>query len=135
MPYVLLKNVHIVLALVSIAGFVLRWTWVMTGSNKASHRVTRTLPHVIDTLFLASGIALIMTINQYPFQVPWLTAKIIGLLVYIVLGSIALKRARTSTGRGLAFAAALITFAWIVSMARFKSPWGFWQDALALIGA
>jgi uncharacterized membrane protein SirB2 len=135
MPYVLLKNVHIVLALVSIAGFVLRWIWVMTGSGKASHRITRTLPHVIDTLFLASGIALIMTINQYPFQVPWLTAKIIGLLVYIVLGSIALKRARTRTGRGLAFAAALTTFAWVVSMARFKSPWGFWQDALALIGA
>ena len=106
----------------------------MTGSGKAGHRITRTLPHIIDTLFLVSGIALTMTINQYPFQVPWLTAKIAGLLVYIVLGSIALKRARTRTGRSLAFAAALITFAWIVSIARFKSPWGFWLDVLALIG-
>jgi uncharacterized membrane protein SirB2 len=127
MSYPLLKIIHIYLALASIAGFALRWWWMNSGSPLLQTRPVRILPHVIDTLFLAAGIGLAVTIGQYPFVHGWLTAKVLGLIAYIVLGTLALKRAKTPRGRTLAFVAALVTFAWVVSMARSKNPLGFLQ--------
>jgi len=121
MPYPLLKNLHVALAIVSIGGFALRWWWMKAGSALYRHRLTRVLPHVVDTLFLASGIWLAVTIRQYPFVHGWLTAKILGLVAYIVLASLALKRARTARGRNIAFVAALAVVAWIVAVARGKA--------------
>ena len=125
MDYVLLKQVHICFALVSITGFVLRWTWKMTGSKLAAHRLTRTAPHIIDTLFLASAVMLAVNIGQYPLTTPWLTAKVVGLVGYILLGMAAMSNRLTRPVRSLAFLAALSVFGWIVTVARFKTPWGF----------
>ena len=124
MDYVLLKQVHISLAVISIAGFVLRWGWSMRGSTLAHHRLTRIAPHVVDTLFLTSALLLAYTIGQYPFTSGWLTAKVIGLLAYILLGMTAMSTRISRPGRVLGFLAALLCFAWIVSAARLKSPWG-----------
>ena len=126
--YALLKSVHYILALTSIGGFILRGAWMFTGSELLQHRVTRTLPHIIDTLFLIAGLALAHRIFQYPFTHNWLTAKLFGLIVYIVLGSIALKRGKTRQQRGVAFFAAVLVFLWIISVALTKSPWGFLQN-------
>jgi len=125
MDYHNLRLMHMVLAVFSISGFILRWIWMMYESTLSSHRLTRILPHVIDTLFLASAVWLTVSIRQYPFTDAWLTAKIFGLVVYIVLGSFALKQARTVQGRIMAFSGALLVFAWIVSVARMKTVWGF----------
>ena len=114
-----------VLAVFSISGFILRWIWMMYESTLSSHPLTRILPHVIDTLFLASAVWLSVTIRQYPFTDAWLTAKIFGLVVYIVLGSFALRRAITVQGKIMAFSGALLVYAWIVSVARMKTVWGF----------
>jgi len=130
MNYLFLKLLHVALALASISGFALRWWWMKTGSQLWRHRLTRILPHVIDTLFLASGIWLTFIIHQYPFVQAWLTAKVLGLVAYVILGTLALKRARTPRGRTLAFIAAMLLFAWIISVARLKNPLGF----LALLG-
>ena len=127
MQYGSLKIIHIALALTSVSGFILRWLWHYYELPISNHRLTRTLPHIIDTLFLASGIGLAYMINLYPFQVSWLSAKLFGLIGYIVLGSLALKRAPTVRGRTLSFIAAITTFIWIISVARLKSPWGFWS--------
>ncbi len=123
--YALFKSVHYILALTSIGGFILRSAWMFMGSPLLQHRITRTLPHIIDTLFLIAGLALAHRIFQYPFTHDWLTAKLLGLVVYIVLGSIALKRGRTRQQRGVAFFAAVLVFVWIISVAMNKSPWGF----------
>ncbi|NIP17043.1 MAG: regulator SirB, partial [Xanthomonadales bacterium] len=105
MDYFNLRILHVGLATVSFAGFVLRWIWMMNGDPKHNARLTRILPHVIDTLFLASGILLVYTIAQYPLTHAWLTAKLLGLVTYICLGSVALKRAATRHGRVVAFLA------------------------------
>jgi len=123
--YADLRLLHMGLAIVSLSGFVLRWTWMFNGSRLFKHRLNRTLPHAVDTLFLASAIWLAFTINQYPFTQNWLTAKLFGLFVYIVLGSLALKRAATRAGQIAGFLSAIAVFAWIVSVAWFKSAWGF----------
>ena len=97
----------------------------MHESTLFVHRLTRILPHIIDTFFLASAVWLAVSIHQYPFTDAWLTAKIFGLIAYIVLGSIALKRAVTVQGRIIAFSGALLVYTWVVSVARMKSAWGF----------
>jgi uncharacterized membrane protein SirB2 len=123
--YLAIKNVHVVCAVLSGAGFLLQGVWMMARSPLVEHRLTRTLPHVIDTVFLGSAIALASLSAQYPFVAPWLTAKVSGLVIYILLGAVALRRGRTMRERVAAFVAATATFAWIVSVALTKNPAGF----------
>jgi uncharacterized membrane protein SirB2 len=52
------------------------------------------------------------------------------LVAYIVLGTMALRRARTLTGKVLAFAAALTCFVMMFTIARTHDPLGF----LRLVG-
>jgi len=60
----------------------------------------------------------------------WLTVKVVLLIVYIVLGTYALKRARTPRGRALAYAAALATYLAIIGVARAHHVLG-WLFLLA----
>ena len=123
--YSVLKHVHVTCVALSGIGFLLRGMWALTASPLASHRLARTLPHVVDTLLLASAIALALLLHQYPFRDGWLTAKVLGLLAYIGLGTVALKRGRTRSQRLAAWLAALAVFAYIVSVAVTKQPAGF----------
>jgi len=123
--YFALKHLHVTCVVLSILGFALRGVWMLAGSALLEHRLTRVLPHVIDSLLLLSAIAMAAMIGQYPFVAGWLTAKVLGLLAYIVLGAVALRRGRTLALRAAALAAALTVYAWIVSVALLKSPAGF----------
>jgi len=120
--YLALKHLHMTCVALSLAGFVLRGVWMMTAPARLNARLTRVLPHVIDTALLVSAIALVSFYEGVP---GWVWAKVGGLLIYIVLGTVALKRGKTRSARLVAFALALLTFAWIVSVALSKSPAGF----------
>jgi uncharacterized membrane protein SirB2 len=121
--YFALKHIHLGCAALSLGLFMLRGAWMFSGSPLLDSRFARVVPHVIDTMLLASAIGLMLVIRQYPIVQGWLTAKVVGLLVYIVLGTIALKRGRTRLQRSVAFFAALAVFAWIVLTARHHAPW------------
>ena len=95
---------------------------MMRASPVLRHRITRIAPHIIDTLFLASGIALVLSIDVRVLQSGWLLAKLAGLIVYIGLGMIALRFGKTREIRSLAFVGAVATFAYIVGVALAKSP-------------
>lgn len=123
--YYAIKHLHVTCVVLSATGFLLRGLWMVTGSPLLQHRLTRVLPHIIDSLLLLSAIALAVLIQQYPFAAGWVTAKVFGLLAYIVLGTIALKRGRTMGMRVAAFIAALLVYAWIVSVAVTKNFAGF----------
>ena len=122
--YLALKHFHITCVVLSGAGFALRGAWALAGSPLARARLTRVLPHVVDSCLLLSAIALAWMAGQYPFVHGWLTAKIVGLLAYIGLGMVALKPGRAMAVRAGAFVAALATFSWIVSVALSKNPAG-----------
>lgn len=124
--YAVLKNVHILCAALTIAGFVLRGYWMMTSSALLDRRLTRTLPHIVDTIFLLSGIGMLLTLSLNPLTQSWLIAKFVGLIAYIVLGMVALRRGPTLASRQLAFLGALAVFAYIVGVALSHSPlsWG-----------
>ena len=119
--YSLLKDLHLACVVLSGGGFVLRGAWMMRGSPMLARRWVRVAPHLVDTALLASAIALAVMIGQYPLVHGWLTAKVLGLLAYIVLGTIALKRGRTRGVRVAAFGGALLVFAYIVAVAITKS--------------
>jgi uncharacterized membrane protein SirB2 len=101
---------------------VLRGVWMLRGSALLQRRWVKIVPHVVDTLLLTSAILLALTIRQYPFVSSWLTAKVIGLVVYIALGTIALKRGRTLTIRASAWIAAQLVFFYIVAVAVTHTP-------------
>lgn len=122
MSYLAFKHLHVTFVVLSGLGFVLRGCWMLLDSPRLRERWVRVAPHVIDTGLLASAIALAIISGQYPFARPWLTAKLFGLAAYIVCGSLALKRARTKTGRSAFFVLALLIFAYIVSVALTKNP-------------
>jgi uncharacterized membrane protein SirB2 len=120
--YQAVKHLHLTCVALSICGFVLRGVWMMTDSPLLRARLTRILPHVVDSLLLASALYLVSQLGGVP---AWVWAKIGGLLVYIAFGMLALKAGRPLPVRVTALAAAVLTFAWIVSVAITKLPAGF----------
>jgi uncharacterized membrane protein SirB2 len=119
--YPALRAVHIACVVATFTLFALRGAWMLLESPRLQARWVRIAPHVIDTLLLVSAIGLTLAIRQYPLANAWLTAKLAGLVAYIVLGTIALKRGRTKTIRSIALAAALLVFGYIVLVARSHS--------------
>jgi len=99
-------------AALAIAGFLLRGYWMIIESDMQRNRATRIAPHIVDTLFFASGIWLIIILNLDWVNVPWLLAKFAGLSAYVGLGMIAMR-----FGLG-----AVAAFAYIAGVALTKSP-------------
>jgi uncharacterized membrane protein SirB2 len=122
MTYSFIRNLHTIAAVVTITGFILRGYWMMSDSGKLQHRITRIAPHVVDTVFLLSGVAMIAMLSLNPLSQRWLLAKFVGLIVYILLGTVAIRRGSTMRIRMVAFVAALSVFAYIVGVAMSKSP-------------
>lgn len=124
MSYLLLKQIHLTCVTLSGLGFFARGVLMLKASPLLDHPWVRWSPHVVDTLLLASATGLALTLHQYPFVHAWLTAKVTGLLAYIVLGSYALRRARTRALRIACWLAALAVFGYIVSVAHAHDPRG-----------
>lgn len=115
---------HVACAIGSISGFALRGYWMQRNSPLLSQRIVKVLPHLVDTLLLASAIGMLVHRGMYPWHAGWLMAKILALLVYIALGSVALRYGKTRRGRVIAWFLALVCAAYIVSVALTKSPFG-----------
>jgi uncharacterized membrane protein SirB2 len=120
--YAAIKHVHMAAAGISLALFVLRGAWRFTSPGRLAAGWVRIVPHVVDTVLLASALWLAWQLGTG--AAPWIVAKVAALVVYIALGTVALKRGRTAAIRAGAFFAALATFGYIVSVAMTKSPWG-----------
>lgn len=111
----ILKTLHVLFVFLSLTGFLLRLFWRWRRPQRLQLRWVRVLPHVNDTALLATGLAMVVRYHWWPWQQPWLAAKLLALLVYIVLGAVALRR-----GSGGAAVAALAVFAYIVAVALGK---------------
>ena len=122
MSYLALKHLHVACVVLSGFGFALRAWWMLRASPLLKSRAARIGPHVVDTLLLASAMAMAWMSGQYPLAQPWLTAKLCGLLAYIGCGTMALKRGRTPQIRALFVLFALAAYAYIVSVAMTRSP-------------
>ena len=122
MSYLALKHFHVTCVVLSGLGFALRGWWMLNDSPLLRARLTRVVPHVVDTLLLGSALLMAWQSSQYPFAQGWLTAKFFGLLAYIFCGTMALKRARTKGRRVVFLVLALLAYAYIVGVALTRNP-------------
>ena len=122
MTYLLLKHLHMTLAAVSGVLFLVRGLWMLGDSPMRQRAWVRSAPHLVDSLLLATAIILAWWSRQWPGADPWLTAKLVALVAYILLGSLALKYGKTRPVRVAAFIAALTCFGYIVATAVTKNP-------------
>src|SRR6185295_4981010 len=94
-----IRWVHICAVIASGSLFILRGAGVLAGARWPMWAPLRYLTYTVDTVLLTAALMLVTILHQYPFVQAWLTVKVLLLVVYIVLGTFALKRARTQRGR------------------------------------
>ena len=126
--YLQIKAVHIAAVLASGGLFALRGAGVLAGQRWAMAAPLRYLSYGIDTVLLTAALMLLTRLKLNPFVVPWLSVKLTLLVCYVVLGTLALKRARTPRGQALCYAAALGCFAFMYFVARTHHPLGLLRE-------
>ncbi|NWG86038.1 MAG: SirB2 family protein [Hydrogenophilaceae bacterium] len=117
MDFLALRNLHLLTIAVSLGLFLLRGYWMLRESPRLQDKWVKIVPHANDTVLLAAAIGMLVVAEVNPLNQPWLLAKIVGLLAYIGLGTVALKRGKTRAVRIKALIAALAVFAYIVAVA------------------
>jgi uncharacterized membrane protein SirB2 len=120
--YFALKHLHMLCAALSIIGFIVRGALRLADSQLLQKKFLKIAPHIVDAFLLLSAIGLTFSIHQYPLTTPWLTAKLIGLFVYIGLGLMTLRFAKTKTVVAVTYLLAIATFAYIATVAVTKTP-------------
>jgi uncharacterized membrane protein SirB2 len=127
MSYTLVKTVHITAAILSISGFILRGYGVYSDAQWLRYRVTKILPHLIDSILFLSGLTLLIKAHFYPTQTPWMAVKLVAVTVYIVSGFFVLKWAKRKSHITIGFLLALSLLSYIVALAHFKNPLFFFH--------
>lgn len=122
--YPQVRQAHIGLVAASGTLFALRGIGVLVGAGWSMHRKVRLLSQSIDSALLAAAVLLLYLLQLNLFAVPWLATKLALLVAYIVLGSLALKRASGRGAKALCFFAALAVFAFMLGVAVAHHPLG-----------
>lgn len=123
--YYSLRIIHISCAILSISGFILRGVWLIQGSPWLHSKVAERLPHIVDSLLLFTALVMVYLSQQYPFVLHWLTVKVVFLIIYILLGMLALRWGKSRNTRIVAWIMAVAVFGYIVSVAITRSPLWF----------
>lgn len=121
MNYLLIKHIHVTAAALSILFFIIRAYWSVTENSLLQKKVVKIAPHIIDTVLLVAAIMLSMLLGPAASQ-PWVLTKIILLVAYIGVGTVAIKRGSTPGTRAVAAVIAVAIFAYIVGVALNRSP-------------
>lgn len=122
MNYFVIKHIHMTAAGLSILLFILRAFWSVTESPLLQKKLVKIVPHVIDTILLVAAVALAMMIGPYQ---PWILTKVVLLVVYIGLGTVAIKRGKTPRQRLMAAVLAVLVYMYILTVALAHDPLGW----------
>jgi len=125
MEFATVKAVHQGAVALSLAGFFVRGAASVAAAAWVQGRGARSIPHAVDTVLLGSGVWMAWMLRATPGNAPWLYAKLGGLVVYIALGLFAMRPSHPLVLRCAAWGGALLTAAWMVSVALTKSALGF----------
>lgn len=122
--YGLIKQLHLVLVLLSVTGFVLRvaiLNFSSRGAAYSQHFAFKRLPHLNDSLLLCAGLYLAFSAGFTPINSPWLAAKLIALLGYIVFAAQVIKQKGSGYRQGISFIIALLCFGYMLKLALTKT--------------
>ena len=122
MSYLALKHLHTTAAALSLLFFIIRAYWSVIETAVLQKKAIRIAPHVIDTILLACGLAMAYTLG---FNQGWIWAKLVALVLYIGVGTIAIKRGKTPATRGIAALGAVVIFFYIVGVALTRNAWSW----------
>jgi uncharacterized membrane protein SirB2 len=128
--YPQIKAVHVAAIMASGVLFLLRGAGVQAGAAWPTAAAVRYVSYTIDTVLLSAALMLVTILQQYPFVNGWLTAKVLLLVVYVGLGTLALKRGRTRAVRATCWVAALLVYLFIASIARAHQPLGIFASLM-----
>src|SRR5690606_2743746 len=121
MNYLAIKHLHVTAAALSILFFMLRAYWSVTGNSLLQKKFVKIVPHIIDTLLLVASIVLATFLGLAAAQ-PGVLTKIVLLIAYIGVGTIAIKRGKTPRTRAIAAVIAVLIFFYIVGVALKHHP-------------
>lgn len=122
--YPWIKWLHVAAVSASGTVFFVRGLAAHLGATWTMAAPLRYLSYTIDTVLLAAALALMSIVHQYPGVHDWLTVKVSLVVVYVVLGSFALKRSATRRSRFAFWIAALMVYGFIFGIARAHHPLG-----------
>jgi len=114
--YMALKHSHIGFVYLSFILFLVRFGLANYKPALNSNKALNIATHGINALLLATAGALCVTLSQYPFEAAWVTAKLLGLIAYVALGVIAIKKVNVK-----AFVLAILVFLYLFGVAKAHS--------------
>jgi uncharacterized membrane protein SirB2 len=111
--------------MLSICFFCVRFYWSIANNPLLQYKWVKVIPHIIDTLLLSFGVYLLFTLQLWLNQQPWLVAKILALIIYICLGTFAIKRGRTQNVKLVTGFLAIIVYLYMINVAISHNPFVF----------
>jgi len=117
----ILKSIHVICAYATGLGFLFRGILILNHSSIAGHKLSRVLPHVIDTCLLLSGLTMLYLWSISPLEHQWLLAKIVALFIYILFGLLMIRWGTNSRRQWIGLLGGLLTYIYIVGAAHGKS--------------
>lgn len=121
MSYMAFKHLHLLTVGISVVLFTLRGAFASFGATWVHKKWVRICAHGNDTVLLLAALSLCYLLGQWPFyNSGWITAKVLGLVAYIALGTLAIKR-----GQLWAYIGALIVVVYIALVAMQKTALPF----------
>ena len=109
--YEIVKHTHLTAIALSVILFILRYVLSAKQSPMLEKKWLKIMPHVVDTMLIASAATLCVLLEQYPFVDMWVTEKLMALVMYVLMVTLALKLGKNGSMRGIGLIGAL---SWIV---------------------
>lgn len=116
----MLDNAHYILVWISLLFYLVRGGLVF--ANKPSNSLT-TLTAISSMALFGSGIAMVFLISNISFANGWVITKLVGVLLYVSLGIIALKPGLSKPTSIFLWLLGLLVFAYTFAIAKlFVEP-------------
>ncbi len=120
--YLVLRHLHVLTAVLSVTLFSFRFLLLIRSSTWLQKRWLKVLPHLNDSLLLILAILLCIAIRQAPLVTPWLTEKVVAVILYILAGMFTLKWSKDRLSKIIWFMIAILMFAYTAYIAINKTP-------------
>lgn len=117
-----LKHLHMTLAVLSISLFTLRFIWTLINSAKLQAKWVKITPHIVDTFLLTIGVVMAVQYSINPIEQLWLGEKILAIFAYIFTGYYTLKLAKNKTMQLIGYLGAMGWVMLIVQLAMTREP-------------
>ena len=128
--FMAVKYVHVTCVALTFISFSLRGYWMIKEVPLLQQRAAKTIPHIIDATLLTSGVFMATIMYGAFYEQTWLLIKLLILLLYIILGSIALRYGKSRQIRIVSLIGAWCAFFCIIILARNHAAFTIWINEI-----